>query len=723
MKQKNKISLSGKINSYICPVMLGTAICYAFIDVLYKNSSVIYSLIFMLESWILFGVFDRLKSHKRVGGLLYMVIFSIVSTVSMWLLRVGIWKAGGFQEFMKWLFGESEQSYDQPFLLSAVFVSGGFFLISILYYFTQVRYRSLGVMLCTLFPFVMYTKRSVIMPELMTTIIVVLYLAVIVHNRHIDSSRKENNAVLKIDRSYIIAIAVFVSVTGTLTILIPKPSYTSLLEINSDILSYTNTIGGNGDGTSDSVSQTSSSRYGDRNYTGKILFYFIPDITTNTSLNEYYLRKQSFDYFNGDVWEKDMNNINRYFYTEKYSEYEIKDLVKDFYEAYGKDDLTLPEIKLNYAYITGENFSVDYLPCPLGTTLDSIDFAFYRKHLDGRVEKVYKGTPNLNDTFSFYEQNRDLYEYARQLGLSSQQYSYGLELASSDETIQKIYSDYLIAYQLYSDTYGISQKITNLAEEITKNCRSDIEKAAALEKYFEENGYVYDEKYVPEDTSIEYFIFEGKKGICTNYATAMTLMARSVGLTARYVEGFAAFEKDENGQFVIRDSYAHAFVEVYIPGVGWMTFDPTVSGYMQIAEEQHDYLGDIIQFLSHFLVIIIVAVFILLILLRDRIEEFFFRVSQLFRSPEKCTLRLYANIIKLVSFSAGSDFSPYTVNMLREYLISSRGAAPEKILQLFEKTAFGGYEPTLSEYREAYAEYRKCYHLLRKIPRKKPSAV
>ena len=717
MKKNKKISLSGKVSAYICPVMLATAVCYAVMDVLYQSTSAVYSMIFALAAWLFFGLFDRLKARKRLGGLLYMVIFSIVSSVSMWLLRIGMWRVGGFQEVMKWFFGESEKSYDQPFLLNAVFISGGFFLISVLYYFTQVRYRSLGVMLCTLFPFVIYTKRSVIMPELMTTIIVVLYLAVIVHNRHTDPSRPQIKTILKIDRSYIIAVAVFVSVTGTLTIFIPKSTYASLLEINSDILSYTNTIGGNGDGTSDDISQTSSSLYGDRNNTGKVLFYFLADESTGGDLKEYYLRKQVFDNFNGEVWEKDMNNINRYFYTERYPEYEMNDLVKDFYYAYGREDVSLPEIKLNVSFVEGENFSASYIPCPVATRSKTV-MGYYKKYLDGRLEKIYDTNKNLHDAFEFYEQDGNLYEYARKIGLSSEQYGYILDIGSEYDDVRKIYSDYLMAYQLYSDKRGVSERVHDLALQITKDCHSDIDKALALERYFEENGYVYDESYVPEDKSIEYFIFEGKTGICTGYATAMTLMARSIGLTARYVEGYAAFEKDETGRFVIRDSYAHAFVEVYIPAVGWMTFDPTVSGYMHVTDEQHDYWGEILQFFSHFIVVIAVAVIIMFVWLRDRIAEVLFRISQLFREPQKRTLKLYANVIKLVNFSTGEKFDSYTVNMLGEYLHSTRGAVPEKLFRLFEKTAFGGYEPTLQEYREAYKEYKKCYRFLRKIPKK-----
>ena len=701
-----------QVNRYICPVLLASSVFYALTDIFDQNNSAVCTVIFAVCAWLLFGFFDILKNMKRVGGLIYTVIFLALMAFSANMLRIGTRRLGDFRSFMKWFFGDLEES-SQPLFSIALAVAGGFFLISVLYYFTQIRYRSLGVMLCTLFPFVIYTKRYVIMPEMTVTVIVVLYLAVIVHNRHIDPSRQEKHTFLKIDRSYIIVIAIFVSVTGTVTVMMPKSTYASLLEVHSDLLSYDTDIIGNGTGSSDTVSERSSSRYGDRNYTGKILFTF----NTNGQQDVYYLRKQPYDYFNGDVWEKDTNNINRYFYSDRYSEYEMPDLVTDFYHIYDTENIDLPDITLREAYIEGNDFTSSYLPAPLGTTTKDIPTDYLLKYLDGRIILTTVDM-TLHHSIAFYEQDRNLYDYARQVGLDSGEYETFLENNYDSDNVQQLYSDFAIARQLYADSNNISYSISQLAWDITKDYHSDIEKAYALEKYFEENGYVYDESYVPEDTSIEYFLFEGKTGICTNYATAMTLMARSVGLAARYTEGFVAFEKDDNGRFVIRDSYAHAFVEVYIPAVGWMTFDPTVSGYMTVPEETHNYLEDILQFLRHFTVIIAVAVCIILFVLRERFTEIFFRIAQLFRTPEKRVLKLYAHVIQLVNFSTGKNYSSYTANMLEEYLLSSRHTAPKKLFSLFEKTAFGGYSPNRSEYRQAYKEYQKCYRFIRKIPKK-----
>ena len=91
------------------------------------------------------------------------------------------------------------------------------------------------------------------------------------------------------------------------------------------------------------------------------------------------------------------------------------------------------------------------------------------------------------------------------------------------------------------------------------------------------NNYIYDLDYIPPDPSVEYFLFESKRGSCTHYATAFVLMARSVGLTARYAEGFAPDITGRSNVFSVKDSCSHAYPEVYIQNMGWIVFEPTVA--------------------------------------------------------------------------------------------------------------------------------------------------
>jgi transglutaminase-like putative cysteine protease len=73
-----------------------------------------------------------------------------------------------------------------------------------------------------------------------------------------------------------------------------------------------------------------------------------------------------------------------------------------------------------------------------------------------------------------------------------------------------------------------------------------------------------------------------RRGYCEHYATLMTVLLRSHGIPARFVEGFLPGEIDKRtGIEKILNSNAHAWVEVYFPGHGWYMFDPTGNGQDQ----------------------------------------------------------------------------------------------------------------------------------------------
>jgi len=69
-----------------------------------------------------------------------------------------------------------------------------------------------------------------------------------------------------------------------------------------------------------------------------------------------------------------------------------------------------------------------------------------------------------------------------------------------------------------------------------------------------------------------------KRGYCEYYATTMAVMLRLAGIPTRFVEGFLSGDRDANGVETVRRARAHAWVEVYFPGYGWIDFDPTGGG-------------------------------------------------------------------------------------------------------------------------------------------------
>jgi len=125
----------------------------------------------------------------------------------------------------------------------------------------------------------------------------------------------------------------------------------------------------------------------------------------------------------------------------------------------------------------------------------------------------------------------------------------------------------------------LPDRVYSLAYDITKDYESSYEKLKAIETYLL-NNYSYSNRAprVPEGMDyVDYFLFESKSGYCTSFATALAVLGRCVGIPTRYMEGYIARfeEKDEDNMYKVKNSYAHAWTEAYIEGVGWIPFEAT----------------------------------------------------------------------------------------------------------------------------------------------------
>ncbi len=125
----------------------------------------------------------------------------------------------------------------------------------------------------------------------------------------------------------------------------------------------------------------------------------------------------------------------------------------------------------------------------------------------------------------------------------------------------------------------IDPRIARLAEEIVGQRRSVADRAEAIADYLRKNfRYSLDVPEPSESGPIIDFLFSHKTGYCEYYATAMVLLLRSQGIASRLVTGFLPGEWNPVGEFfTVRQSDAHAWVEVYFPESGWIPYDPTPS--------------------------------------------------------------------------------------------------------------------------------------------------
>lgn len=118
-------------------------------------------------------------------------------------------------------------------------------------------------------------------------------------------------------------------------------------------------------------------------------------------------------------------------------------------------------------------------------------------------------------------------------------------------------------------------RVAALAAEWTKGLDDPQAKAEAVVTRLREE-YGYSTFSDGRNTSLEYFLFSGRKGNCEYFATAAAVLLRHAGVPTRLVSGFLVDGWNEYGLFYdVRQSNAHAWIEAYIPGKGWRRFDAT----------------------------------------------------------------------------------------------------------------------------------------------------
>ena len=143
-------------------------------------------------------------------------------------------------------------------------------------------------------------------------------------------------------------------------------------------------------------------------------------------------------------------------------------------------------------------------------------------------------------------------------------------------------------YKIYTE-YGNDERIRALAENITGGIGNYAGKIRAIYNFLKFGEYRYSLKpgIAPDGDQLGWFLFRAKRGYCSYYAFAMTLMLRSIGIPARTAAGF--FIDPETNTFdyyPVRSDMVHAWVEVAFPKYGWIEFDPTTENLAEDEEFQ-----------------------------------------------------------------------------------------------------------------------------------------
>ena len=129
-------------------------------------------------------------------------------------------------------------------------------------------------------------------------------------------------------------------------------------------------------------------------------------------------------------------------------------------------------------------------------------------------------------------------------------------------------------------------RVGEFTSELTEGDETPYDKAVTIESWLRsEKDYDLEATHDPSETVADQLIFEMDEAYCEYFATAMVSMLRNEGVPARYVVGYATGIETGDGVYEVSGTHAHAWVEVYFPGVGWVPFEPTPPDDRQAGEE------------------------------------------------------------------------------------------------------------------------------------------
>lgn len=290
------------------------------------------------------------------------------------------------------------------------------------------------------------------------------------------------------------------------------------------------------------------------------------------------------------------------------------------------------EVRNNYDKMT-ESFDQEYFEPAIGSSI--ILQSISRNLLDiGRIEIRYeKANKNYVYTpyFTIYEENDDV-EFNYDLGIASNNrlgigsYDYVYNISGFIDDFDFMPFGYILSRQLNTNEKKyrefVYETYTKLPDKGLERLKNDFSRTqvgepsenlpdaiAYIKDYLNRNAsYSLSPGRLPKDKDFaEYFLYETQVGFCSHFATAGALMLRAMGYPSRYVEGYAVNSSDLINQLKtsyltgeisitelsVKDYNAHAWVEVYYDGFGWIPVEFTTGSGM---DDIFNTLGDIERF-------------------------------------------------------------------------------------------------------------------------------
>ena len=694
-----KFSLQSFLADNTIPILLMSVLFSSVIYIYSLSDGIIFTgmtLVAFFYSALLFLFLDFL----RVVGKTWVttIVLFVVMVVSIIFGESLI--ETGFADTTQWFFEPEKFSQIYVGNIASIIVMVGFILGSAMYYFTRIRFRGIFIFLICMCPFSLFAKSFTDIPVIFIIIIITLFFLLLISKNYTEINF--------IGIHKYSAIGLFVIIVTAGAAFLPKLEYAPYREDFDEFITGINISGG---AASDFNNFTDSSSYSRSNYDEEEVLYTI------YGDNPVYLKRQCFNSYNREknLWEYSGEVTTGYNYYGDYIKWENPSLLAS------ECGITL-SVNKKFSIISSAADSVHALYTP--DDISSIEFPYsslsnygikyvYRTPLD---EYFHADGYNYNSyKVCWYDFEPDiefmlLYddEKAETTGMVNSK----LYLDSKKE--MKKYFENTLSENIRKSCYNSLEdyeRVKKLTNEIVVGCTNDYEKAFAIEQYFKTDDYVYDKEFVSADGSVENFIFNTKRGICTNYATAMALMCREVGLYTRYVEGFLVQKVDENGNYYVTAADSHAFVQVWLNGYGWTTFDPTSSNI-----DNGGYFDPTFIIVGLLMISIVIGgaiVFVAKPLFEEK--KFIKRVSSLCGREQ--LIPVFKRINSLVHKELGIKLHVLTVSELKSVVHDNFGIDISMIADDFERVFYGDVGCDRNDYITSYLDLKKAIKARKKKKR------
>lgn len=718
----NNSSLVSRVKELILPYLLCASMNGAIFYLFTLNYINFYWIMSLVGTAAMFWVCSFMKKHKIAGTILYLLILAITS-------KLVVDKA----------FELSRENYGSTATLYFLLYGFTFFNSSVVFYFSDVLYRAPFLILAGFIPCAFYVTVEVSMPLLIALPIIVFNLALFLYNRN---KREEETVTIANKKAMLVGLIDFLVAAVLLGVIIPKPTetfYDGLVEklaLRRSLFMKDDAGSGGMSGGFNKYSGNSDSFRSSAELDNILLYTVYSD-------KSLYLKRQVFDVYLSQKncwtyseaytkgrqnWEKDRKKLS---YADlidtmkKADEYDDSLLEKYGMSSFADSNIQDTEID---AKIVANDFPAAFVLHTDRTFGINIDKKYAEKiyrnpngeiftekdYLDKDANyliKCYKS--DYSHDCSWIENgggNISLEDYGKML--------YDIQSVidknnGDTEAVQAYYNEYLEAVQYYKDTYTEpSAEIKSLAQSITAGCTYDWEKAYAIESYLSySGGYSYDLDYRPPagKEDIEYFIFNSKRGTCSDFATAFALMARSVGLPVRYVEGFTTEPSDVAGVYYVYGANSHAYCEAFIAGYGWMTIEATAS-----SDEDNGATNLFSNFQVNygilFYVCVVLAVIIVLGLFfsmfHKQIFEAVFRIRVHFADSSRAVLMLYDRTVHRTKERFKEDAERFTPDIMTKFALDFADTDITLLVNPFVKVCYGKQSADKADKNTAYNIYK-----------------